>query len=137
MNGEENTDLNVTIKSVKKENVKGPDGRADECMVAQLKGQKPFILNSTNAKQIEKLAGSPFIEDWAGLTITLYVKRIRAFGESVDALRIRDKKPELPELTPNHKGWPGAMEALANGSVTIEQIKKKYRLSSANEKLLK
>lgn len=40
------------------------------------------------------------------------------------------------ELTPAHVKWQGAKESLANGKVTIEQIKSVYILTSQNEKLL-
>ena len=137
MNGDEKSELVVTIEKVETKGVKGTDGSETDCIIAYLKNQKPMILNSTNAKVIEKLAGSPYIEDWAGLKIVLYVARIKAFGEMVDALRIKETAPLLPELTPDHKHWNGALEGLAKGSTTIEQIKKSYRLSGKNEKLLK
>jgi hypothetical protein len=136
MNGEDSTELVVQIESVKQEEVTGVGNRKEDCLVAQLKGQKPFILNSTNAKTIEAIADSPYIEDWAGLRITLYVARVSAFGSEVDALRVRKQAPKLPELTPKHKRWDGAKKGLASGKVTIEQIKASFILSSANEKLL-
>lgn len=40
------------------------------------------------------------------------------------------------ELTPAHVKWQGAKESLANGKVTIEQIKSVYILTAQNEKLL-
>ena len=40
------------------------------------------------------------------------------------------------ELTPAHKKWEGAKDSLANGKVSIEQIKSVYILTSQNEKLL-
>jgi len=137
MNGEKSTELVVLIEKVETKSVKGSDGSATDCIIASLKNQKPMILNTTNAKIIEKLAGSPYIEDWAGLKVTLYVKRIKAFGEMVDALRIRETAPLLPELKPDTVLWNKALEGLANGSVTVEQIKSKFRISVANEKLLK
>jgi hypothetical protein len=95
-----------------------------------------MILNATNQKTMTKLFGSPFIEDWAGQKMTLYVARIRAFGETVDALRVRETKPKLPELTPTHEKWVGAKKSLSEGNVTIEQIKANYTLSPENEKAL-
>lgn len=136
MNGEEATELVVTILEVKKETVTGPNNRSDECIVAKLKDQKPFIINATNAKTITKLAESPYIEDWAGLSIILYVAQVKAFGDTVDALRVRDRLPEKEELTPKHKRWEGAKKAIASGSATIEQVKEKFKISAANEKLL-
>ena len=126
-------DLTVTIDKVVRENVTGSDGKATECTVAYLKGTKPFILNSTNCKTISKVHGSAYIEDWAGKQITIYVASVRAFGETVDALRVRPTKPKLPELTPSHPKWDGAATAVKNGSVTIEQIRKSYTLTPQNE----
>lgn len=40
------------------------------------------------------------------------------------------------ELTPAHVKWQGAKESLANGKVTLEQIKSVYILTAQNEKLL-
>jgi hypothetical protein len=40
------------------------------------------------------------------------------------------------ELTPSHVKWNGAKDSLANGKVSIEQIKSVYILTSQNEKLL-
>ena len=54
-------DLIITIKSVKREPVTGTDGKKEDCVVAQLVGQKPFIINATNAKTIRKILGSPYM----------------------------------------------------------------------------
>jgi len=88
--GEERT---VKISHVKREQVAGINGKKEECTVAHLVGEKPFILNRTNAKTITKLYGSPYIEDWAGKLITIYAAKVSAFGEEVEALRIRNVKP--------------------------------------------
>ncbi len=40
------------------------------------------------------------------------------------------------ELTPTHVKWQGAKDSLANGKVTLEQIKSVYILTAQNEKLL-
>lgn len=127
-------DLIVTIEKVVIETIKSE--REDQsCKVAYLKGQKPMILNTTNSIIIAKILGSNYIEDWQGQSITLYVAKIKAFGESMDALRVRPQKPviTLPELTPDHKGWTGAVKALRDGSVTLQQIEKKYKLSKTNK----
>jgi hypothetical protein len=131
-------DLVVKIKSVSQRDVKGEDGKAEQCMVAELYNQKPWVLNATNAKTLTKILGSPFIEDWAGRSITLFVAKIRAFGETVDALRVRPQLPviTLPELRPDHPKWNGAVEAMKAGNTTIEAIKKNYTLTPENEQLL-
>lgn len=94
--------LIVTIKTVKNEIVTGPDGKKEECMVmtfADPPGTKPMIVNSTNAKTIEKLYNTPYIEEWTGRKIELFVDRIKAFGEVVDALRIKAKIPSAPRTS--------------------------------------
>lgn len=83
----------VTIESVAKESVTGESGRAEDCIVAHLVNEKPLILNKTNCKAITKLLGTPYIEEWAGHKIVLAVQRVKAFGEDVDAIRV---KPKLP-----------------------------------------
>lgn len=89
--GEEKT---VTISTVKRENVTGPDGRSEECTVAHfVEGVKPLILNTTNSKMITKLLKTPYIEEWAGRAIVLGVEKVSAFGERVDAVRVKNKQP--------------------------------------------
>ena len=41
------------------------------------------------------------------------------------------------ELSPKHPKWNGAMDSLATGKVTMEQIKSVYVLTAENEKQLK
>jgi hypothetical protein len=83
----------VVIDHVALEKVMGAEGKTDECIVAYLKNEKPLILNKTNCKAITKLLGTPYIEEWAGNRIVLAVQRVKAFGEDVDAIRVKPKKP--------------------------------------------
>ena len=129
-------DMNITIEKVVRELVTGTAGKKEECTVAHLKNNKPFILNKTNCKSITKIANTPYIEDWAGLTITIYAAVTKLKGEDVECLRIREKAPEKEELTQKHPKWAGALRAIKDGSVTIEQIKANYKLSKESEVLL-
>jgi len=88
------TDINVTIEKVVEEDVNNANG-TERKRVAYLKGYKPMILNPTNSRVMAKLFGSPYIEKWAGHRMNIYIERIFAFGEDVDALRFRAVK-ELP-----------------------------------------
>lgn len=93
------TEKVVTIESVRQETVTGSDGKKEVCMVAHLVGEKPMILNATNCKAIAKVSGSSFVEDWAGVAVTLYVQQgVKAFGDVVDALRVRPKAPAPPAI---------------------------------------
>ena len=60
---------------------------------------KPLVLNATNNKTIAKLLKTPDIEQWQGKKIQLYVQHgIKAFGDIVDAVRVRDFLPVEKEL---------------------------------------
>ncbi len=129
-------ELTVTIDKVVKESVKDMNGRSEDCTVAYLKNQKPLILNATNCKTITKLYNTPFIEDWKGLKITLIVQQVKAFGDVVDALRIKQSIPKKDELKPGHEKWDGAVKFYKEKK-DLTSIKKHYILTEENEKLLK
>lgn len=139
MTGGSPRDLDVEIVRSTKEHVQNGD-KKEEAMVIYLKNQKPFIVNSTNAKSIASALGSPYVEDWVGKRITLYVSRIKAFGDWHDALRVRKEAPKEPQkedLNPKHEKWQGAVKALKENKTTIEAIQKTYNINDENLKLLK
>lgn len=91
-------DMILTIRSVAEENVIGADGKKEDCIVMRFQENvKPMIINATNAKTIQKIYHTPYIEDWAGCKIQLYVAQVKAFGEVVDALRIRPTVPKVEQ----------------------------------------
>lgn len=50
---------------------------------------KPMILNATNSKMMRNIVGSPFIDDWQNVAVTVYVDPNVRFGrECVEGLRI-------------------------------------------------
>lgn len=85
----------ATIASVARETVTGPEGKQSEETVVHFTQShlKPLILNTTNAKTISKVLGTPYIEEWAGKSIIMGVQEVRAFGDLVDAVRVRLRKP--------------------------------------------
>lgn len=101
-------DLIATIKSAAKETFTGTGGKKDEGIVIRFQESdiKPMICNTTNAKAITKVVGSPYIEDWSGHKIALYVAEVSAFGETVDALRVRPYAPKVEEITCSVCGGP-------------------------------
>ena len=126
----------VEIEKVVKEQVKGSDGKAEDCTVAYLKAEKPMILNSTNCKTLTKVYGSPYIQDWIGKSVTIYAEKIKAFGDTVEALRIRPTKPPLPELTQDHPKWNEAVKAVKADPKALDKVVARYSLSPANLKLI-
>lgn len=94
---ENGQDLKLTIDHVTRETVPGPEGKREDCSVIHWKeNAKPMILNVTNAKMIERLLKSPYLEDWSGKRIQIGAEKVKAFGEVVEALRVR---PFLPTET--------------------------------------
>lgn len=91
------TDIVATVASVKVENITGADGKKEDCMVMRFaeRDTKPMIINATNAKTMEKLLKTPIIEDWSGRKIQIGVESVKAFGDVVDALRIRKFLPRV------------------------------------------
>ena len=134
----ESKDLNLTIKSAQWEEVKNPITNKTEAkrVIRFKESVKPLICNQTNAQSIINATKVNYMEDSAGLEISLYIANVRVKGEETDCIRIRNEKTVLPELTPDHKSWNGAKKAIQDQDYTIEQIKNKYRLSTENEKLL-
>lgn len=97
-------DMVLTVDHVIQEVVSDEKGRKEQCMVVYFRerGAKPMICNKTNSKSLEKLAGSPYIEDWAGVKVQLYVDHNVRFGsDRVDGVRIRKQvtlKDEAPPV---------------------------------------
>lgn len=92
---EDGKDIILTISSIREETVTGPDGKKDTCPVCRFaeRGVKPMVLNATNMKMITKLFNTPYIENWVGKKIQIGVKKVKAYGDIVDALRVRDFLP--------------------------------------------
>ena len=92
---ENGKDLILTISLVRQEEVIGADGKKEECIICYFSdADKPMILNATNAKMIQKLLKTPYIEQWAGHKIQIGIEKVKAFGDVVEALRVRKFLPK-------------------------------------------
>lgn len=74
---------------------------------------KPMILNATNSKTLKTLTGSPFIEDWQNVKVTVYVDpNVRHGKDIVEGLRISPKTPAVASISPaTVKAWQNAKAA--------------------------
>ena len=116
---EDGKDLILTIAQVRLETVIGADGKKDECMVCYWQeNQKPMILNATNAKMIQKLLGTPYIENWSGHKVQIGTEKVKAFGDVVDALRVRKKLPSVNVIKCEKCGNP----IMSANGMTDEQV---------------
>lgn len=103
-------DVTLTMAETRKEKITGKSGKKEEAFVCYFKEKadwiKPMILNRTNCKTIEKIYDTPYIEEWTGKQITIFIQKgVAAFGDTVDALRIRKQKPPKPTLTKDHPSY--------------------------------
>jgi len=117
-----------TIREARKEMVPGTDGKKQECLVVHWREQeKPMIINATNAKTISRLAKSPYVENWVGTRVQIYIAQVRAFGEVTEALRIRPTAPaahnQQPQTTPSPQTAPApTQEEISDIVFQIELI---------------
>ena len=102
-------EITLTIAEIKSEEVTNPVGKKELCRVAYfaeddsvVKGVevKPMILNKTNCERIEKLYGTPYIEDWAGKRVIVMKTMTEFAGEKVDCLRIKMEMPPFEAKKP-------------------------------------
>ncbi len=93
-------DMVLTIAEARREPVKDEKGEEADCLVLHFKEKVlPMIVNSTNCKSIEKIYRTPYVEEWRNRAIQLYTKKVKAFGDTVDALRIREFVPKVNKIT--------------------------------------
>lgn len=79
----------VTIKEIKNEGVFDQKKQEEvQVITVYFNEIKPIILNSTNRKTLKKVTETDFIEEMIGKRIEITSKKIKAFGDLQDALRI-------------------------------------------------
>jgi len=139
---DEGKDLVATIDRIEVRKVKNNQGEEASKNVAILKGKlKPMILNVTNCKTIKKFSGSNYIEDWSDIPVTIYIARVTAFGEEVEALRIRDRQPTpaalKPKLHPGHEKWEAAVDYLRKDGNSINGILNGWDMTQEDQEKIK
>lgn len=100
---------------------------------------KPMILNAVNSKTMKELTGSPFIDDWNDITVTIYVDSNVKFGrETVEGLRISPVRPatQKPRLKKNTPEFDRAVAAFKRDK-NLDLVKKHMLISPAIEKQIK
>ena len=131
------TELNVTIEKVVREMVTGTGGKKEECTVAYLKNQKPFIINRTNGKMITKVLKSPYVEEWVGKTITLFSTTTKVAGDEVECLRVRPQAPEIKNEEHRFRACKTMPELVALwkeiGCPAYEKVKNEMKQKLQNE----
>lgn len=87
-------EVTATIEDIiPRHELKTKEGKEEKPLVMFLGKDKGLVLNKTNAKAIAGMYGFDATQ-WIGKPITLFAKEVRAFGEIVDAVRVKKKKPQ-------------------------------------------
>ena len=99
------SDKELTIDyAVKSEEITGEKGRKDKEPVIYFKEigedgrQLKMVGNVTNMKTIEKVTGTPFIEEWGGHKILVFADpNVMFAGDKVGGIRVRPFAPKQDE----------------------------------------
>lgn len=104
-------DIIATISKVVQEEVFEPTSntKSKEVIVYFKEIPEKLVCNTTNAKRIEAITGTGFVEDWVGYKIALYFdKNVKFGGKAVGGVRVRTEAPSAPkclmcgkEITPS------------------------------------
>lgn len=117
----------LTIKRTCTEDVMSTTGQKQMCFVAYFEGHtKPMVLNKTNCKTIGKLY-TPIIENWIGKQIIVESKQVKAFGDVVDAIRVKEILPVKEKIDID------AIKATFLSCKTVDELKSKYMALSKQE----
>lgn len=89
----------LTIASINsKETIVTNEGKSTKAVVHWVEKEKSMILNVARAKAIQKATGSPWMDDWIGKKVQLYIdNKVKAFGEIVSAVRVRPFAPKVQQ----------------------------------------
>lgn len=134
-------DITLTIREMKREDVVGVSGKKELLLVAYFDEDiKPMVVNKTNCKTLERLFKTPAIEEWPGRQIQIGASRVDAFGDKVDALRIRPFAPtpagdSRPTVETGSAVWNSAVDYLKGGN-SVNSILAKYKLTKEQIKTL-
>ena len=135
---EQGSDLIFTIKQVKFEqgvNVAGKKGNYNIAYFAEK--IKPLVLNPTNGKIMKLLTKTPWIEEWAGVTIKLYIDENVSFGkERTGGVRIAMQLPQTKTADKkleyiDDARFEKALKSIADGDFKKEQLLARFILTEA------
>lgn len=136
---ESGSDMIFTITYVKQEiGVRVAGKKGDHNIAYFQENIKPLVLNAGNSKVMKDFAdGSPFVEEWANITIRLYIDPSASFGGQVTGgIRIDPNHVQKrSELLPDTKAWTHAIAAFQRDGNLIKVLKR-MDVSEANQKLI-
>ena len=99
---------------------------------------KPMILNAHNSKMVKNLTGSPFIDDWNNVPVTVYVDSNVRFGrDTVEGLRISSEPPRTRKrLEQGTQAWDNAIAAYRRDG-NLDAVTARVDVSDEDAELIK
>lgn len=88
---EDGQEVTLTISGCTRETAINPKNKEEKTLVSLHfeETDRMLALNVTNAKAIQHMVGTPKVDRWAGVRITVYKDRVKAFGETVSCIRVK------------------------------------------------
>jgi hypothetical protein len=121
-----NQEATLTIARIVDEAVV-TNGKEERCTVCYWTDAtyKPMILNVTNKKMIAKLYHTKDTEKLVGKAVVIGVEKVKAFGDTHDALRIRKRIPKPAEAVKCADCGNDVQGAMGKGADYIANYTKK------------
>ena len=128
-------DVLVTIKEYKTENFFSPSKKRkeDHAILYFNELKKGMVVNSRKAQAIERILGTPLMEEWVGKTLTIFSQDEKHFGIVYPVITVKRGEKKKSVLTPEHKRWNVAVEKIASGETDMKAIKKSFQVSKVVE----
>ncbi len=98
---------------------------------------KPMILNATNSKTMRQFVGSPYIDDWNNIAITVFVDSNVRFGrETVEGLRLMPRQVQKKFIDPTTQpAWDNAKAAFKRDG-NLDKVLERVNISPENMQLI-
>ena len=92
--------VDVTIKAIEpRHELKRSDDTIDHKPVVTLvEYEKKWVMNKTNGQTIADIYG-PEAMNWIGKRVTLFAKKVKAFGKVHDAIRVKPRAPVAKKVS--------------------------------------
>lgn len=133
---EQGSELIFTIKQVKYEVGVSVAGKKGNHNIAYFVEKiKPLVINPTNGKIMKLLTKTPWIEEWAGTTIKLYIDENVTFGKERTggvriAMQLPQPKVEKEKEYIDNVRFEKALKSIEDGDFSKEKLLAKFILTA-------
>ena len=138
---EQGSNMIFTIKQVKQEMGVRVSGHKGNHNIAYFQEPiKPMVLNATNSKALRGLSGgSPFVEDWGGIAVQLYIDpSVKMKGDVVGGVRINPNPVQTTRrvITREDKQWWDRAKAAYHRDGNLKKVLESCDMSMEDQAAL-